>query len=198
MEALRLGPLAVRGGVTEEIWAMLLSLAKRVHPADFIFPTSHCGAPRNEAADKEATIARSLPQDCVNAWHVEFLAAVKGLYWKEFQEERNSHTPHARRLSVWRNSIPGVDPDIVPEWRIFAQARRDSCPLFDRPARSAGHKEPSVSVVPSLSLPRRPTRLCLRRNLFQTKTPQLLVDQRAADRSPLAQSAAECARLSAA
>ncbi|EKG02355.1 hypothetical protein TCSYLVIO_006620 [Trypanosoma cruzi] len=34
------------------------------------------------------------------------------------------------------DSVPGVDPDIVPEWRISAQARCDSCPLFDRPARA--------------------------------------------------------------
>ncbi|RNF04248.1 hypothetical protein TcG_11072 [Trypanosoma cruzi] len=63
-------------------------------------------------------------------------------------------------------------------------------------ARPADHKEPSVSVVSSLSLPRRPARLCLRRNLFHTKIPQLLADQRAADLHSPAQPAAECARLS--
>ncbi|RNF00880.1 hypothetical protein TcG_11625 [Trypanosoma cruzi] len=61
-EALRVAPLAVRDCVAEGIWVMLLSLVKRVHPADFIFSPSHCGAPRNEAADEEATIARSLQQ----------------------------------------------------------------------------------------------------------------------------------------
>ncbi|RNC43662.1 hypothetical protein TcCL_NonESM06689 [Trypanosoma cruzi] len=47
-----------------------------------------------------------------------------------------ARTPRDRRLTVWRNSVPGVDPDIVPEWRIPAQARCDTCPLFDRPARA--------------------------------------------------------------
>ncbi|RNC41433.1 hypothetical protein TcCL_NonESM08992 [Trypanosoma cruzi] len=61
-EALRAAPLAVRDCVAEEIWVMLLSLVKRVHPAHLIFPPSHCSAPRNEAADEEATIARSLQQ----------------------------------------------------------------------------------------------------------------------------------------
>ncbi|PWV21198.1 hypothetical protein C3747_3g831 [Trypanosoma cruzi] len=59
-EAPRVAPLAVRECVAEGIWAMLLSLVKRVHPAHFIFPPSRCGAPRTEAADEEATIARSL------------------------------------------------------------------------------------------------------------------------------------------
>ncbi|RNC41453.1 hypothetical protein TcCL_NonESM08972 [Trypanosoma cruzi] len=31
------------------------------------------------------------------------------------RRKRKAHTPHDRRLTVWRNSIPGVDADIVPE-----------------------------------------------------------------------------------
>ncbi|RNE96788.1 hypothetical protein TcG_12862 [Trypanosoma cruzi] len=34
------------------------------------------------------------------------------------------------------DSIPAVDPDIGPEWRHRAQARCDSRPLLDRPARA--------------------------------------------------------------
>ncbi|KAF8277696.1 hypothetical protein TcBrA4_0111240 [Trypanosoma cruzi] len=103
IEALRAAPLAVRDCVAEEIWAMLLSLVKRGHPAHLIFPPSHCGAPRNEAADKEATIARSLQQCCIPIWHVEFLAAVKVLYWKEFQEEEEvAHTARQALVGVAR------------------------------------------------------------------------------------------------
>ncbi|RNF05434.1 hypothetical protein TcG_10877, partial [Trypanosoma cruzi] len=52
------------------------------------------------------------------------------------RRKRKARTPRDRRFSVWRNSVPGVDPDIVPEWRYRAKARCNSCPLFDRPARA--------------------------------------------------------------
>ncbi|RNC34085.1 hypothetical protein TcCL_Unassigned03164 [Trypanosoma cruzi] len=61
-KALRAAPLAVRDCVAEEMWVMLFSLVKRVHPAHLIFSPSHCGIPRNEATEKEATIAQSLQQ----------------------------------------------------------------------------------------------------------------------------------------
>ncbi|PWU97898.1 hypothetical protein C3747_238g41 [Trypanosoma cruzi] len=79
IEALRVGPLTMRDRVIEEIWIMLLPLVKRGHSVDSIFSPSHCGIPRSEAADEEATIARSLPQECIPIWHVDLLTAVKRL-----------------------------------------------------------------------------------------------------------------------
>ncbi|RNC39688.1 hypothetical protein TcCL_NonESM10928, partial [Trypanosoma cruzi] len=75
-EALRVVPLAVRRYIAEEIWIMLLSLIQRGRYVEFMFSPSHCGIPRNEAADDEAMIARSLPQEGSPIWHVDFLAAV--------------------------------------------------------------------------------------------------------------------------
>ncbi|PWV17742.1 hypothetical protein C3747_17g369 [Trypanosoma cruzi] len=80
-------PLAMRDRVTEAILIMPLSLVKRGRPVEFIFSPSHCGIPRNEATDEEATISISLPQEGIPIWHVDFLTAVKRLCWKEFQEE---------------------------------------------------------------------------------------------------------------
>ncbi|RNC47644.1 hypothetical protein TcCL_NonESM02409 [Trypanosoma cruzi] len=75
---------------------MLFSLVKRGHSVECVFSPSHCGIPRNEAADEKATTAQSLPQEGGPIWHVDFLAAVKRLYWKEVQEgEEAAHT--ARR-----------------------------------------------------------------------------------------------------
>ncbi|KAF8307401.1 hypothetical protein TcBrA4_0018630 [Trypanosoma cruzi] len=80
MEALRLGPLAVHDDVTEEICTVPLSLADRGRTVDATFSPRHCGAPRNVTADADAVMARSLPQDCVNAWHVGLLTAVRRPY----------------------------------------------------------------------------------------------------------------------
>ncbi|PWV21250.1 hypothetical protein C3747_3g697 [Trypanosoma cruzi] len=77
MESLRLGSLAVHDGITEEISMMPLSLADRGRTVDSTFSPRHCGIPRNATADADAVMARSLPQDCVNAWHVGLLIAVK-------------------------------------------------------------------------------------------------------------------------
>ncbi|RNC37917.1 hypothetical protein TcCL_NonESM12894, partial [Trypanosoma cruzi] len=76
MEALRLGLLAVYDDVAEEIFTVPLSLVDRVRTVDSTFSPWHCGAPRNVTADADAIMARSLPQDCVNAWHVGLLTAV--------------------------------------------------------------------------------------------------------------------------
>ncbi|PWV07129.1 hypothetical protein C3747_105g84 [Trypanosoma cruzi] len=93
MESLRLGPLAVHDDVSEEICTVPLSLADRGHTAGSTFSPSHCGIPRNVTADADAVMARSLSQDCVSAWHVDFLTAVKRLYWKDAQEEKEAaHT----------------------------------------------------------------------------------------------------------
>ncbi|RNC40221.1 hypothetical protein TcCL_NonESM10322 [Trypanosoma cruzi] len=75
-EALRVVPLAMRDYVTEDSWIMLLFLIQRGHSADFMFSPSHCGIPRNEAADDEAMIARSLPQEDSPIWHMDFFTAV--------------------------------------------------------------------------------------------------------------------------
>ncbi|PWU90413.1 hypothetical protein C3747_367g54 [Trypanosoma cruzi] len=87
-EALRVVPLAMQDYVTEEIWIMLLSLIKRGHSVNFMFSPSHCGIPRNEAADDEAMIARSLPQEGSPIWHVDFLAAARRPYWRDAQKKR--------------------------------------------------------------------------------------------------------------
>ncbi|RNC40007.1 hypothetical protein TcCL_NonESM10574, partial [Trypanosoma cruzi] len=113
-EALRVVPLAVRDYVTEEIWIMLLSLIQRGHSVDFMFSPSHCGIPRNEAADDEAMIARSLPQEGSPIWHVEFLSAVRWPYWRDAQKKGTARTPHKRRLSVWQGLYSWHDPDIAP------------------------------------------------------------------------------------
>ncbi|PWV04038.1 hypothetical protein C3747_163g102 [Trypanosoma cruzi] len=93
MEALRLGPLAVHDDVTEESSTVPLPLADRGHAVGSTFSSWHCGIPRNVTADADAIMARSLPQDCVNAWHVDFLTAVKRRNRKDVHEEKEAaHT----------------------------------------------------------------------------------------------------------
>ncbi|RNE96698.1 hypothetical protein TcG_12898 [Trypanosoma cruzi] len=53
-----------------------------------MFSPSHCGIPRNEAADDEAMIARSLPQEDSPIWQVDFFTAVRRPYWRDAQEEK--------------------------------------------------------------------------------------------------------------
>ncbi|KAF5224639.1 hypothetical protein ECC02_002278 [Trypanosoma cruzi] len=98
-------------------------------------------------------MARSLPQDCVNAWHVGFLAAVRRLYWKDVQEEKeDAHTARQALYGLARTLFLMLTRTSCPEWRHCAQARCDSCPLFDRPARALRITSNSlcVSVAPSL------------------------------------------------
>ncbi|PWV11271.1 hypothetical protein C3747_61g177 [Trypanosoma cruzi] len=57
-------------------WIVLLSLIQRGRSVNFMFSPSHCGIPRNEAADDEV-IARSLPQEDSPIWHVNFFTAVR-------------------------------------------------------------------------------------------------------------------------
>ncbi|RNC53829.1 hypothetical protein TcCL_ESM08810 [Trypanosoma cruzi] len=98
-------------------------------------------------------MARSLPQDCFNAWHVGFLTAVKGLYRKDVQEEKEgAHTARQALDGLARTLFLMLTPTSRPEWRHCAQARCCSCPLFDRPVRALQITSNSlcVSVAPSL------------------------------------------------
>ncbi|KAF8277767.1 hypothetical protein TcBrA4_0111760 [Trypanosoma cruzi] len=58
------------------------------------------------------------------------------------RRKRKTHTPHDRRLTVWRNSIPGVDPDIVPRAAdLRTGAMRHLPALRHACARPADHKQ---------------------------------------------------------
>ncbi|RNC38628.1 hypothetical protein TcCL_NonESM12109, partial [Trypanosoma cruzi] len=115
IEALRLGSLAVRDCVTKGIWIMLLFVVKRGHSVECVFSPSRCGVPCNEAAEKEAAVASSLPaMGCTNL--------TRGIPCRgqEVMPEgspggrgrRAHHTTGARRYS--ENSITCVRPNVVP------------------------------------------------------------------------------------
>ncbi|KAF8295135.1 hypothetical protein TcYC6_0094400 [Trypanosoma cruzi] len=80
MEPLRLGTLEVHDDVTEEICTVPLSQADRGRTAGFTFSPWHRGVPRNVTADADTVMARSLPQNCANAWHVDILTPVGPTY----------------------------------------------------------------------------------------------------------------------
>ncbi|KAF8284810.1 hypothetical protein TcBrA4_0043570 [Trypanosoma cruzi] len=67
------------------------------------------------------------------------------------RRKRKARTPRDRRLSVWKGSVPGVDPDIGPRVADLRTGTTRHLPTLRKACtRPADHKEPSVSVVPSL------------------------------------------------
>ncbi|KAF8284544.1 hypothetical protein TcYC6_0014940 [Trypanosoma cruzi] len=106
---------------------------------------------QNVTADADAVMARSLPQDCVTAWHVEFLTAVKRRHWKDVQEEKEGAHRVTGGCQCGEDSIPGVDPEIGPRMAALRTVAMRLLPTLRQACtRPADHKEPSVSVVPSL------------------------------------------------
>ncbi|RNC36480.1 hypothetical protein TcCL_Unassigned00529 [Trypanosoma cruzi] len=94
---------------------MLLFLVKRGHSVECVFSPSRCGASCNEAAEKEAAVAISLPaMGCTNL--------TRGLPCRRQEVmlegspggrgRRAHHTTGARRYS--ENSITCVRPNVVP------------------------------------------------------------------------------------
>ncbi|RNC39082.1 putative mucin TcMUCII, partial [Trypanosoma cruzi] len=116
-------------------WIVLLSLMQRGHYVNFMFSPSHCGIPRNEAADDEV-IARSLPQEDSPIWHVDFLAAVRRRIWRDAQKKRRRVHRMRGACRCGGDCIPDTTRTSCHEWRLCAQARCDSCPLLDMPARA--------------------------------------------------------------
>ncbi|EKF27981.1 hypothetical protein MOQ_008285 [Trypanosoma cruzi marinkellei] len=88
IEAPRVGPLTAHDDVTEKICVMPLSLGDRGRTAGSVFSSWHRGIPHKLTADADAVTARSLPQECVNAWRVECLTAVRRPYGRDVQEEK--------------------------------------------------------------------------------------------------------------
>ncbi|ESS63501.1 hypothetical protein TCDM_08649 [Trypanosoma cruzi Dm28c] len=70
---------------------------------------------------------------------------------RKSRRKRKARTPRDRRLSVWQDSVPGVDPDIVPRVADLRTGTMRHLPTLRKACtRPADHKEPSVSVAPSL------------------------------------------------
>ncbi|KAF8284809.1 hypothetical protein TcBrA4_0042990 [Trypanosoma cruzi] len=68
-----------------------------------------------------------------------------------FRRKRKARTPRDRRLSVWQDSIPGVDPDIGPRVAALRTGAMRHLPTLRQACtHPADHKKPSVSMVPSL------------------------------------------------
>ncbi|EKF28977.1 hypothetical protein MOQ_007255 [Trypanosoma cruzi marinkellei] len=88
IEAPRVGPLTAHDDVTEEVCVMPPSLADRGRTAGSVFSSWHRGIPHKLTADADAVTARYLPQECVNAWHVECLTAVRRPYGRDVQEDK--------------------------------------------------------------------------------------------------------------
>ncbi|KAF8291723.1 hypothetical protein TcBrA4_0099490 [Trypanosoma cruzi] len=131
---------------------MLLSLVKRGHPVDFIFshdtavfhavrplmPSWHdCTIP---PAGLRQCLARGLPH-CSEATALEGCPGGKG--------RRAHRVTGACRCG--EDSVPGVDPDIGPRVAALRTGAMRHLPTLRQACtRPADHKEPSVSVAPSL------------------------------------------------
>ncbi|KAH9584036.1 hypothetical protein LSM04_002842 [Trypanosoma melophagium] len=92
---------------------MLLPLAFRNITVDIILSPAHCGIQRNGAADIETEKTRYLPQGNVPIWHVDFVTAIKRIYWQEVQQEEECG--EAPRSAVVGSAITPfhLDPDIL-------------------------------------------------------------------------------------
>ncbi|RNC39966.1 hypothetical protein TcCL_NonESM10617 [Trypanosoma cruzi] len=96
-------------------------------------------------------MARSLPQEGIPIWHVEFLTAVMRLYWKDVQEEKEGAHRTTGACRCGEDPIPGVDPEIVPRVAALCSGVMRLPPTLRQACtRPANHKHLPVSVVPSL------------------------------------------------
>ncbi|ESS55262.1 hypothetical protein TCDM_13278 [Trypanosoma cruzi Dm28c] len=148
-EALRAAPLAVRECVAEEIWAMLLSLVKRGHPAHLIFPhrtaVPHAMRPLTKKPRLHDPSSNETSQS--RTWNS--LPPSRGCTGRNSRRKgiRTHRTPGARRCG--NGCLPGVQADIGHR---ITTSRADTMRLLPTPrqtgTRPADHKQPSVSVVP--------------------------------------------------
>ncbi|RNF01071.1 hypothetical protein TcG_11665 [Trypanosoma cruzi] len=135
-EALRAAPLAVRYCVAEETWIMLLSLVKRVHPAHLILPHRTAVPHAMRPLTKKPRLHDLSSNEASQSGTWNSLPPSRCCTGRNSRRKKNSHTPHARRSSVWQWLSSWCAGRHRASNHDFAQIQCDSCPLLGIPARA--------------------------------------------------------------
>ncbi|KAH8617515.1 hypothetical protein ERJ75_000362800 [Trypanosoma vivax] len=89
--ALNTGPAAVEDAMLRQVWNLILRIVRLRVSVNFQFVFSHCGVPRNEAADKAAEQGNAKPQS-YPAWITDIVTGVerqvRNEMYRAFEEGR--------------------------------------------------------------------------------------------------------------
>ncbi|CCD20916.1 hypothetical protein, conserved, partial [Trypanosoma vivax Y486] len=99
--ALNTGPAAVKDAILRRIWDLILHIVRLRVSVNFQFVFSHCGVPRNDAADKAAEQGNAKPQS-YPAWITDIVACVerqvRNEMYRAFGKGRMSRTHRSALL----------------------------------------------------------------------------------------------------
>ncbi|KAH8605061.1 hypothetical protein ERJ75_001672600 [Trypanosoma vivax] len=99
--SLNAGPAVVEGAMIRRTWDLILRIVRLRVPVNFQFVFSHCGVPRNEAADKAAEQGNAKPQS-YPAWVADVATfverQVRNKMHRAFEEGRMPRTHRSALL----------------------------------------------------------------------------------------------------
>ncbi|KAH8615988.1 hypothetical protein ERJ75_000525600 [Trypanosoma vivax] len=100
--ALNTGRAAVQAAMLRRIWDLILHIVRLRVPTNFQFVFSHCGVPRNEAADKAAERRNQKPQS-YPAWIADIVTGVQ----KQMRHEMHRAFEEGGMPSTHRSALLG-------------------------------------------------------------------------------------------
>ncbi|CCD21781.1 hypothetical protein, conserved in T. vivax, (fragment), partial [Trypanosoma vivax Y486] len=140
--ALNEGPSAVEGAMLRRIWDLILRIVRLRASVSFQFVFSHCGVPRNEAADKAAEHGNAKPQS-YPAWATDIVAGVERQVRNEMcrahEEARTPRTHCSALLDRVRPAPKHTKLDRLCE-TLLAQFRSGTSKHFGLPHRVLARK----------------------------------------------------------
>ncbi|CCD13168.1 unnamed protein product, partial [Trypanosoma congolense IL3000] len=130
--ALSTGPAVVEDAILRRIWDLILRLVRLRVSVNFQFGFSHCGVPRNEAADKAAERGNAKPQ-MYPAWITDIVTGVerqvRNEMYKDFEEGRMLRTHRSVLLDHVRPAPKHIKPGRLGE-SLLAQFRTGTSKHF--------------------------------------------------------------------
>ncbi|KAH8620181.1 hypothetical protein ERJ75_000089400 [Trypanosoma vivax] len=127
--SLNAGPAVVEGAMIRRTWDLILRIVRLRVPVNFQFVFSHCGVPRNEAADKAAEQGNAKPQS-YPAWVADVATfverQVRNKMHRAFEEGRMPRTHRSALLDHVRPAPKHSKLDRLVRrcWRSSEQAPR--------------------------------------------------------------------------
>ncbi|CCD15357.1 unnamed protein product [Trypanosoma congolense IL3000] len=130
--ALSTGPAVVEDAILRRIWDLILRLVRLRVSVNFQFVFSHCGVPRNEAADKAAEQGNAKPQ-MYPAWVTDIVTGVerqvRNEMYRSFEEGRMLRTHRSVLLDHVRPAPKHTKLDRLGE-SLLAQFRTGTSKHF--------------------------------------------------------------------
>ncbi|CCD21030.1 hypothetical protein, conserved in T. vivax [Trypanosoma vivax Y486] len=130
--ALNTGPAAVEDAMLRRIWDLILRIVRLRVSVNFRFVFSHCGVPRNEAADKAAEQGNTKPQS-YPAWITDIVTGVerqvRNEMYRAFEEGRMPRTHRSALLDHVRPAPKHTKGDHLGE-SLLARFRKATSKHF--------------------------------------------------------------------